>query len=223
MQKQKINYLTLQSTYDQIEVALFSNQQQVNLICLSKFTASAGLVPAIKNCLEQYSLNFNTLDFICANLGPAPFTSLRTTIVTVNGISYAAKIPLVGVNGLATFASTALPDTKNLVIILNAYSKSVYYAIRINQTVNYGWQMFDQFVLDLQNKFTNQAVLIIGQGIASFSNELSCLPANFVIDQTYPGYPNIELIAQTGLDLYHTKHTSFELTPLYLKQAEPLK
>lgn len=223
MQKQKINYLTLQSTYDQIEVALFSNQKKVALIQLSKFTASAELVPAIKHCLDVHSLNFNTLDFICTNLGPAPFTSLRTTIVTVNGIGYAAKVPLVGVNGLEIFASTTLSDTKNLVIILNAYSKSVYYAIRNNQNVIYGWQMFDQFILDLQDKFSNQDVLIIGQGVAVFNNELSCLPANFAINQNHPGYPNIELIAQAGLDLYQNKHTSFELAPLYLKQAEPLK
>src|SRR3990167_206919 len=140
MQKQKIKYLALQSSYDQIELGLFVDQALISLICLSKFTASSQLIPAVQNILTQNLLTIGTLDFICANLGPAPFTTLRTTIVTVNGLSYASQVPLVGVNGLLVFAENALPEKQNLIIILNAYSKSVYYAIRTGLEVTYGWQ-----------------------------------------------------------------------------------
>lgn len=223
MQKQKINYLTLQSTYDQIELALFSKNQLVELAQVSKFTASSTLVPIIQNGLAQNQLALNDLDFICANLGPAPFTTLRTTIVTVNGLSYASKIPLVGVNGLHAFAKNALPEEQNLIVILNAYSKSVYYAFRIGDEISYGWQMLDTFLITIQEKFANQEVSIIGLGISNFEAELSSLPSNFVINKNYPGYPELNLIAQAGLELYQANLTSHELAPLYLKQAEPLK
>jgi len=223
MQKQKINYLTLQSNYDQIELGLFADQQLISEAQISKFTASSELVPTIKTSLEQSLLKLADLNFICANLGPAPFTTLRTTIVTVNGLGYASRIPLVGVNGLEVFAKNALPEVASLVIILNAYSKSVYYAIRSGKEVTYGWQMLDQFLFMLTNKFGLDPVIIIGLGISNFELELATLPSNFTINKNYPGYPDLKLIAQTGLEQFQNNLISSELTPLYLKQAEPLK
>ena len=112
MQKQKINYLALQSTYSSVDLALFENQQCISFVQISKFTASSELIPAVKTSLAEHSMPLRELDFICANLGPAPFTTLRTTIVTVNGLGFATQIPLVGVNGLEAFAKT-VPMTPN--------------------------------------------------------------------------------------------------------------
>jgi tRNA threonylcarbamoyl adenosine modification protein YeaZ len=136
MQKQKINYLTLQSSYDHVEMALFENLQKTAFSQLSKFTASSGLIPLIESTLAQQNLALENLDFICASLGPAPFTTLRTTIVTLNGISFVTKVPLVGVNGIETFAQHALPECQNLVVILNAFNKSVYFGIRTKNYFN---------------------------------------------------------------------------------------
>lgn len=223
MQKQKINYLALQSNYEQIEVGLFTDQQLLSKTELSKFTAASQLIPTIQELLATHALNLKTLNFICANLGPAPFTTLRTTIVTVNGLGFANQVPLVGVNGLLAFAQNAKPNTKNLVIILNAYGQSVYYAYRTNGEITYGWQTLSDFLVDIQTKFQTQQTVIIGLGISNFSSELASLPANFKLDPTYPGYPALELIAQGGFAQYQNKLTSQELQPLYLKQAEPLK
>lgn len=223
MQKQKINYLALQSSYDQIEVALFEGLQKISAAQISKFTASAGLIPLINNILTQKNLGLEDLDFICANLGPAPFTTLRTTIVTLNGISFATKIPLVGVNGLRVFTQQALPACENLVVVLNAFNKSVYFGIRTKDLVTYGWQPVDLFVQDLKIKFGSQPVTLIGQGLACYLTELQTLPANFVLNLEYPQFPALDLIAKAGFELYLSKQTSQMLTPLYLKQAEPFK
>ena len=222
MQKQKINYLTLQSNYDQIEFGLFNNQTQIDFVQISKFVASSQLIPAIHSCLNKNQLELCNLDFIGANLGPAPFTTLRTTIVTVNGIAYASQIPLVGVNGLVAFAQNSLPSTENLIIILNAFSKSIYYAIRSKQQIIYGWQMVDQFIIEIKAKFQNQNTTIIGLGINNFDKELASLPNNFNLDNNYLGYPTINMIAHAGLELYQNGQYQTALTPLYLKQAEPL-
>ena len=222
MQKQKINYLALQSTYSSVDLALFENQQCISFVQISKFTASSELIPAVKTSLAEHSMPLKELDFICANLGPAPFTTLRTTIVTVNGLGFATQIPLVGVNGLEAFAKTVLPENNNLIIVLNAFSKSIYYAIRRNNLVTYGWQMLDTFLNKIADDFQSQPVVIIGEGIANYQLELASLPSNFTISTDCPGYPSINLIAQTGLILFENKITTHELSPLYLKQAEPL-
>lgn len=223
MQKQKINYLTLQSNYDQIELGLFEDLNKINTAQLSKFTASSGLIPMIDTILKEKNLDLNNLDFMCANLGPAPFTTLRTTIVTINGISFATKIPLVGVNGLQIFTQQALPAHHNLVTIFNAFNKSVYFGIRTNGSVAYGWQPIDILLNDLKNKFGSQPVTIIGQGLAGYMAELTTLPTNFVLDLAHATFPSIDLIARQGLELYLNQQTSCMLTPLYLKQAEPFK
>ena len=219
MQKQKINYLVLQSDYQQITVALFSDNQMLAQTQISKFIASSKLINTIKASLEKHSFSLTELAFICANLGPAPFTTLRTTIVTVNGLSYAKKIPLVGVNGLTVFAKEALPELNNLIIILNAYGHSVYYATRKGLDIAYGWLVVDDFLNKIKTDFKQEPVTIIGEGIANFYNELSQLTANFVINQEHAGYPDISLIAQAGLTLFKAQNTSDALMPLYLKQA----
>lgn len=223
MQKQKITYLALQSSYDHIEVALFEDLQKTRFTRLSKFTASSELIPLIKTTLEQQNLEINDLDFICASIGPAPFTTLRTTIVTLNGISFVTKLPLVGVNGLQAFTKEALSESENLVIILNAFNKGVYFGIRKAGQVTYGYKPIDLFLNQLKTTFDSQIVTMIGQGLFCYLTELQTLPANFILNLDYQQFPDIDLIAQKGLKLYLKEQTSHTLTPLYLKQAEPLK
>ena len=221
MQKQKINFLALQSSYDNIEVALFINHQEIACTKLSKFTASSMLVPTIKDILAKHSITFGQLNFIGANLGPAPFTTLRTTIVTLNGLSFVTKIPLVGVNGLEVFTKKALAAETNLAVILNAFNKSVYFGIRKDQQVEWGWQPIDTFLKYLEDKFNHEPTTIIGQGISVYLDELQTLPANFALDLTYDQFPKLDLIAQEALKLYLNKEHKNMLTPLYLKQAHP--
>ena len=221
MQKQEVSYLVLQSTYDGVEVALFKNARRLALAHISKFTASAQLIPTIQACLKQHNTNLGGVSFICANLGPAPFTTLRTTIVTANGISFVTKLPLVGVNGIAALAQSALPTEENLIVILNAFGKSIYYAIRTKQGVSYGWQMLDEFIADVRYKFGLEKVALVGQGVESITAELDGLPNNFTIHQDCENFPTVDLIAQCGLKLYRDGLVSATLQPLYLKQAEP--
>jgi len=221
MQKQKITYLSLQSSYDQIEIGLFKDQQKIAETQISKFTASSLLIPCIKQLLQDHAILLNNLDFIGANLGPAPFTTLRTTIVTINGISFANKMPLVGINGIELFAKQALPTEHNLIIIWNAFNHSVYFGIRQNQIVTYGWQKIDLFLAQIQKQFKDAPVIMIGHGINHFKPELTTLPNNFILNQTCEQFPKIDLIAQASLEFYLKNQTSKMLTPLYLKQAEP--
>ena len=50
--------------------------------------------------LKQHALTFSGLAFIAAHQGPAPFTTLRVCLTTVNGFAFATQVPLIGVNGL---------------------------------------------------------------------------------------------------------------------------
>jgi tRNA threonylcarbamoyl adenosine modification protein YeaZ len=217
MQKQKIIYLALQSTYDQIEVVLFREKQPLNKISLSKFSASAQLIPTIQTLLIDNNLSLDGLDFICASLGPAPFTTLRTAITTINGLSFVKKIPLIGINGITTFVENY---TDNITVgVLNAYGKSVYYAINNKTKIDFGWKKIEDFTKLLENNFSNEQVTIIGQGLETFATELKKLPSNFVINQDGPTFCDIDMIAQNALKEYYKGNYCYSLQPLYLKSA----
>ncbi len=116
MSQQKIvhsYYLVLQSTYDLIEIGLGVDHTLLDQLSLNKMDANRDLILEINKLLLKHDLNLTQLSFIGTNLGPAPFTSLRVVIATVNGLAFATGIPLIGVNGLQAFVTEF--GTSNLV------------------------------------------------------------------------------------------------------------
>lgn len=114
MSQQKVTSrpaLVLQSTYDQIEIGLVIDGQLGTQINLNKAQASSQILLAIDQLLQAHRCKVTDLQFIAANLGPAPFTSLRVVIATVNGLCFATGVPLIGVNGLQAFVTEFAPDT----------------------------------------------------------------------------------------------------------------
>jgi len=223
MQKSEINYLVIQSTYQEIEVALFRNSNCIAVSSISKLEASSKLIPKIETLLAELSLTINDLDFIGSNQGPAPFTTLRTAIATINGLRFATNISLVGINGLEAFAQQILPKSKNVVVIWNAFGESAYYAIRKAGVVEFGWEPIDKLVMQLQQTFPNQPVQVCGQGLKIFEKKLEALHSNFELNTEADQFPKIELIAEKALVKYRKGEFSHgPLDPIYLKQAEPL-
>ena len=110
-------------------------ESKVQVIKETNKKASSLLVPYIKQILEKNSLKISDLDFICADQGPGAFTSLRVTIATINGISFASKIPLIGIDGLDALNQETLSDVmlkkqgvpEILIVLLNAYNNEVYF------------------------------------------------------------------------------------------------
>lgn len=220
MQKQKIIYLVLQSTYEQVEVALFQGHKQLDLIVVPKNIASGQLIPTLEQILTRNQRHLKELTFIGANLGPAPFTTLRTVISTLNGINFATQIPLVGVNGITTLAQEC-PNTKPVIAILNAFGDSLYYALKTEADLQFGWEMAKPFWEKMESKFIGQAILVVGEGINNLEKWGVYLPDNFEINSDGPNFSSINAIASNCLSAYQQGQTTTELQPLYLKSAIP--
>jgi tRNA threonylcarbamoyl adenosine modification protein YeaZ len=105
----KMNYLSIQGSYSQLQLALFSGGKCLESITKQNLKASSQLIPLIDEVLRKYFLNLKDLNFICVDQGPGAFTSLRVTISTVNGISFANKIPLIGIDGLDALSQEVHP------------------------------------------------------------------------------------------------------------------
>src|SRR3989338_3322087 len=120
-------FLKLQATYDSIEFALCSNPsirfahakhsgraEIIKKQFVIKTEACKLLMLKLNELLTSEQKQWSDISFIVVNQGPAPFTTLRALIATVNGISFATRIPLVGVDGLLTFAMEPIKHSSSM-------------------------------------------------------------------------------------------------------------
>jgi tRNA threonylcarbamoyl adenosine modification protein YeaZ len=199
-----------QSSYTNIEVGLHNKNQLIRSATLDKKDACAQLVPTLDALLNTEGITVSNVTQIIVNLGPAPFSSLRTVITTMNGISFAAGIPLIGVSVFD--ALNYEYNSKNdheLLIVLRAYSKEYYYGFYAprNEPV-IGVCASDQ----LPPVSLKAQTQIIGHHDALAPE----LQQNFKI--TPVAYASLEAVAQVGNNKIKEQIVvSYHLSPLYIK------
>ena len=233
MSQQKISSsvaLVLQSTYEQIEIGLLVNGQLTAQVSLPKAIASSQILLVIDQLLRAQACQITDLQFIAANLGPAPFTSLRVVIATVNGLGFATGIPLIGVNGLQAFVTEFALDQRSLgttLALLNAYNQDLYYGL-LDQTGQFssGWGKAVQLLPELAQQLRVAGVHqinLIGNGMSLFAAQIAQCFADFalVVNAQPPQYCSLVRISQLAQQLYlDPANHSLQLQPLYLKTVQ---
>ena len=68
------------------------------------------LLPWIEKLLAEAGMVFSSLDAIAFSRGPGSFTSLRIGIGVVQGLAWAADLPVIPVSSLAATAQTAVGE-----------------------------------------------------------------------------------------------------------------
>ena len=215
--------LILQADYHQVSLALCKDSTIIETNIDSKQNASRNLVSRMQSLLEKHSFNWDDLSFIGINQGPAPFTTLRVIITTANGLNFAKKIPLVGVDGIQTFLREHKASTPVTVVLLNAFAKDVYFGIKTdNQTITTGWENHIVFLKTLQQDFEQTDITFIGNGVLLFEKEIKeVFKDKAHIPDPLPEYTSIEAITQAAFDQWERKENVHDmLLPLYLKTQE---
>lgn len=230
-------FISIQGSYTNLELALFKGSSIIHQIKEINQKASSLLIPIIEEALKKNSLKISDLNFICADQGPGAFTSLRVTISTINGISFAQKIPLIGIDGLDALAqeTCAAFFEKNskeiptiLISLLNAFNNEVYFSINriledkmleLTSIFNpaKGYKKIDILLDEINKKFANTKILFTGNGAQLHKETISStLKENALI---FPSHLcSTKQIAQMALENWNKKENlSSKLYPLYLK------
>ncbi len=215
-----IYYLAIQSTYDDVQIALMKGHSSITTKAISKMEASEKLMPTILDILKQSKIALDKLSFIAANQGPGPFTTLRVVITTINGLAYAKLIPLIGIDGLrATLAEWSDPTYPATAILLNAFGNDVYTLIQSdNKEPLYGVYAIDTLLEKLKGH--SGTIRFIGNGAILHKLKIEgVLGKKAFIPDTNPNYCSLDQIAKMGYESWSSDKKGLQqLEPLYLKK-----
>ena len=219
-----IHYLAFQATYSDIEIALFENDTLIDGFHLEKNKASSHVLLSLEDLLQKHHLSFADNNFIAVNLGPAPFTTLRVVIATVNGLSFASHIPIIGIDGLKSFLQEFYHHEYLTVAMLNAYGHEVYYVICSPEgtILEISCEDIDTFLKQIEKKFPSKKLYLIGNAVLLYKEKIEeIIGKNSVIPDNLPLMCSIKQIGKNAYKTWENTETKkvFHVLPLYLKNG----
>lgn len=207
--------LVLQATYTHVEYGLYKNKILVFKKNLIKNSVCTELMFELCHMLKEADLLWKDISHIIVNQGPAPFTTLRALIATVNGIAFAQKIPLIPVDGLEAFTYEIGKKHSQFLIVLNAFAGDFYYSLYTN-TTQMGCAPLLGLQKIIQNTSGSEPLVLIGNGVTLLPSELLDSPTICIGKQSE--YVSLETIADLGFEkISGSLNPIFSITPLYLK------
>ena len=99
--------LALDASTEVCSVAVGDGSQVTSRFCDIPKSHSKMLLPLIDEVLTEANLTLADLDAIAVTRGPGSFTGIRIGLGIVQGLSYGANIPIVGLSTLEALAETA--------------------------------------------------------------------------------------------------------------------
>jgi len=216
--------LTINGTYTTIEAALTKNGNTISA-AISHHHASTQLIPMIESLCKQQEIKLSDCTAIAVNCGPGPFTTMRSVIATVNGLAYAAHIPLTPINGIEAFVKAHKKNEyTHTCALLNAFCNDVYYALYdyTTKTITSGCCSIEYWMHEHLNFLkTNPHARInyIGNGCTIYQKELAAqFGMHTIPDQQAPQVPAIAAIIA---EAQQTTKRVDQIEPLYFKPYVP--
>jgi tRNA threonylcarbamoyladenosine biosynthesis protein TsaB len=213
----------IHNTYYSVEGALAHDNVILASCSIAKEMASAHLVPAIDSLLTSNGYALTDVDYAIVNRGPAPFTTLRTVIATVNGIAFACKIPLVGVDALDVCVGVYQQKSSiRTVVLLNAFNHAVYYGMydESTESVKKGYASIRELLETVHSMYPEEPIQFIGNGTDVYYSDIKWIfGAQAYIPEPLPLNASLEQILLAGnIHIQSGFDTSYFIEPIYLKK-----
>lgn len=215
-------FLAIQSTYNQVQIGLYTPDQKLAIASIDKMVASKECILAIQSLLEGQNLQLKDLSFIATNQGPGPFSTLRVVISTINGLSFATGIPLIGINSLEAlmqeYGSLKYPNT---VALLNAFGQDIYFGIQKNELPIFGCKNHAQLLQELAQEIPDEHILFVGNGALLYQSVIrQAFGPRAAFIEPFPDVASLDQIAKMAQKSWQEQPSQYyQLQPLYLKKA----
>jgi universal bacterial protein YeaZ len=96
--------LALDASTEVCSVAVTDGSTVVQRYCDTPKSHSKVLLPLINEVLEEAKIALSDLDALAVTRGPGSFTGIRIGLGIIQGLSYGAKLPVIGLNTLDVMA-----------------------------------------------------------------------------------------------------------------------
>jgi tRNA threonylcarbamoyl adenosine modification protein YeaZ len=209
--------ITVQSTYQSIELGLFDGIQCLDEQIIDKKNASGQCMHMLEALCNEHKWRLPDVACIVASQGPGPFTTLRTVIASVNGLSFAAGIPLIGINALEALIVEFDPDTtKNVLAILNAFAGNVYYGIQYAGIAEVVIGVGE--IGEICATIHADTIHVIGNAIALYGNIIEDTYGTLATIHADILHASLKTVAHMGIKQWRDNQKGEKhLSPLYLK------
>lgn len=223
------HFLVIHNDYLATSMGLFAGEQCIDRVACDNKKASKMIFVLIDEMLQRNNCSLSQLAFIGVNQGPGPFTTLRVSIAAANGLGFATKLPLVGINSIETFVNECRDEKANYTIALsNAFCSDLYYAITDPQGryLTSGCIKNTELVALVQNlnldESADHTFKLIGNYAEKGKKLLESLNPKIYLPQPCPVAASLEAMGKQAHQqwLTHT-HVVSQLLPLYLKSLAP--
>ena len=211
-------YLTVHARYKDVQWGLFDEDRVLISTADDSKKMNKLFIERLDKMLNKHKLSLTDLSFIAVHQGPAPFTTLRVCLSTVNGMGFATGLPLVGINGLEALLDEHAQQRTITVALLNAFGHDVYYAINDPSTGirSLGYAPAEQFLIQLQAQYNAQEVTFLGNACPIYQDEIQNLFGAHAHTETVD-MVSLERIAQQALQKWKNKEFQKQVMPVYLK------
>lgn len=217
-------FLGIQHSYHGIDIALFDKQHVLAAVADDKKRASRSIITLIGQLLADHQLQLRDIPFIAVNQGPGPFTTLRVVIASVNGLSFATKIPLIGIDALDALLEEHASREITTIALLNAFTNDVYYAIKSNSQNLHekGCKNITALLLEVHEAHPQQELYFIGNGALLHEALIKKIfGTRALYAQPLPEQCSIKQIGIMGYECWQQhKNITYQLLPRYLKIQE---
>ncbi|MFA6066586.1 MAG: tRNA (adenosine(37)-N6)-threonylcarbamoyltransferase complex dimerization subunit type 1 TsaB [Candidatus Babeliaceae bacterium] len=214
-------FLTLYSDYIHVYLGLCSYSGLLDHAVMLPKDASRELIPALDNLLTKHSKTLNDCDFFAACQGPAPFTTLRVALATINGLAIATDKPLIGIDGLRVFLEEHYsPEHEYTIALLNAFAQDVYYGVYKKNSgfIEAGCLPIEKCLHHLQQLTNNAPFSLIGNGVALHQALIQATLPTCHISESLPLYASFAAICTAAQQQWQERDNLHQqLLPLYLK------
>lgn len=219
--------LVLQSGYTHITLALFIDGKKLDQIIEENKKASRNIILHIDTLLKQNGYSLSDCVYLAALQGPGPFTTLRVVIATINGLSFARQLPLIGIDGLDALMREQRSDHHDYTIaLLNAFTDDVYFGIyqRNIGIIAKGCMNIVAFIQTNTKIFAGSTLLIVGNGATLHQTTLYEAFGNLLtIPAHNPEQCSIDMVGSMAHQKWLSKSDiTQQLLPLYLKASSAI-
>lgn len=212
-------YLVVQTTFNQVEFALFDETSLLDVHAIEKHLANRQFLNALEAMLSHAGIGLHQLHYIAATVGPAPITTLRTLLATLNGIHFATQVPLIAIDGMAALLRAEKNKEGYTVGLVNAYNNDLFYGILDSeqQLINRGWGQATHILTTLQQYALHTTQIVIVGNPPSKELIEDAFACCKIVEHEQPP---IEIVAEMSQEKLAQQEYVAQLLPQYVKELQ---